>query len=59
VQIRKGKLCGRTLKTYQIRNKPNLNNIFKSYLSYYDLEGVHNAPNYLKKCGKNSFAMIR
>jgi len=23
VQIRKGKLCGKTLKTYQIRNKPN------------------------------------
>jgi hypothetical protein len=34
VQIRKGKLCGRTLKTYQVQKKQNINNILKSYLGY-------------------------
>jgi hypothetical protein len=52
VQILKGKLCGRTFKTYQIRNKSNLNNIFKSYLGYCDLEGLHKSPNYFKKLPK-------
>jgi hypothetical protein len=31
-QIRKGKLCGRTLKAYQVQNKPNLDNIFQIIL---------------------------
>jgi hypothetical protein len=34
VRIQKGKLCGRTLKAYQIQDKPNLDNIFKSYYGY-------------------------
>jgi hypothetical protein len=33
VQIGKGKLCGKTLKAYQVRNKQNLNSIFKIILS--------------------------
>ncbi len=49
VQIRKGKLCGRILKTYQIQNESNLENIFKSYLGYCDLEGLHKSPNYFEK----------
>jgi len=52
VQIRKGKLCGRILKTYQIQNESNLENIFKSYLGYCDLEGLHKSPNYFEKLRK-------
>jgi hypothetical protein len=48
VRIQKWKLCGRTLKIYQVWNKPNLDNIFKSYLGYHDLEGLHNSPNYFE-----------
>jgi hypothetical protein len=36
----------KTLKAYQVRNKPNLDDIFKLYLGYYDLEGLHNSPDY-------------
>jgi hypothetical protein len=35
VWIWKGKLYGRTLKAYQMRDKPNLDNTFKSYLGYH------------------------
>jgi hypothetical protein len=45
VWIQKGKVCGRTLKADQVWDKPNLNDIFKSYLGYHDLEGWHNSPN--------------
>ncbi len=47
--IWKGKLCGRTLKVYQIWDKPNLTNIFKLYLGYCDLESLHNLPDYFEK----------
>jgi hypothetical protein len=30
--IRKGKLCGGTLKAYQVQEKPTLDNIFKLYI---------------------------
>jgi hypothetical protein len=53
VQIRKGKLCGRILKTYQVRDKPNLDNIFKSYLGYCGLEGLRNSPDYFERLQKN------
>jgi hypothetical protein len=43
VQIWKGKQCGRTLKASQAEDKPNLENIFKSYLGYYDFESLHNS----------------
>jgi hypothetical protein len=46
-------------KTYQIRNKPNLDNIFKSYLGYCDLEGLRNSPNYSENLQKKIFAMIQ
>jgi hypothetical protein len=36
--IRKGKLNYRSLKSFKVRDKPNLNKIFKSYLGYHDLE---------------------
>ncbi len=49
VWIWKWKLCGRTLKSYQVRDKPNLDNIFKSYSSYYDLEDLHNSPNHFER----------
>jgi hypothetical protein len=54
----KKKLCGRTLKAYQVQNKPNLNNIFKSYLACHDLEGLCNSPNYFERLLKILFAMI-
>jgi hypothetical protein len=53
VQIWKGKLCGKTLKTYQVKKKQNLNNILKSYLGYHDLEGLCNSPNYFERLQKN------
>jgi hypothetical protein len=46
VWIWKGKLCGKTLKAYQLGGKPNLDNIFKSYLGYHDLEGLCNSFDY-------------
>ncbi len=52
VWLRKRKLCGRTLKAYQVWDKPNLDNIFKSYLSYCDMEGLHNHLIILKGCKK-------
>jgi hypothetical protein len=59
VWIWRGKLCGKTLKVYQVQNKPNLDNIFKSYLGYRDLEGLHNSNDYFKRLQKkNLFAMI-
>ncbi len=49
MQIRKGKLCDKTIKVYQVRDKPNLNNIFNLYLGYYDLQGLRNSPNYFER----------
>ncbi len=57
--IWKGKLCGRTLKAHQIQDKPNLDNILKSYLSYRDLEGFCNSINYFEKLWKKLFIMIQ
>ncbi len=48
-EYEKGKLCGRTLQAYQIWNKQNLDNIFKSYLNYCDLENLFNSPNYFER----------
>jgi hypothetical protein len=45
----KGKFCGGISKSSQVQNKPNLDNIFKSYLGYHDLEGLHNLLYYLKR----------
>ncbi len=56
--IWKGKLCGRTLKVYQVWDKPILDNIFKSYLGYHDLKGLHNSPNYFERLQKHLFAPI-
>jgi len=50
--IRKGKLTGRSLKV-QDKDKPNLNNIFKSYLGYCDLKRLYTSPIYLEKSIKN------
>jgi hypothetical protein len=58
VWIWKGKWCGRTLKAFQIQNKPNINKILKSYLGYYDLQGLHNSFDYFENLWKNLFAMI-
>jgi len=57
--IRKGKLCGKVLKAYQIQDKPNLDNIFKSYFGYRDLESLHNSPDYFERLQKHLFAMIQ
>ncbi len=59
VWIPKGKLYGRTLKAYQIRNKPNLDNTFKLYLSYRDLEGLCNSYDYFERLWKRLLAMIQ
>jgi hypothetical protein len=59
VQIWKGKLCGKTLKTYQICDKPNLNNIFKSYSGYCDLKSLCNSFDYFERLQKNLFVMIQ
>jgi len=40
-------------------NEPNLDNIFKSYLGYRDLEGLHSSPDYLESLGKKLFVMIQ
>jgi hypothetical protein len=58
-RMENGKLCGITLKVYQVQNKPNLDNIFKLYLSYHDLEGLCNSPDYFQRLRKKLFAMIR
>jgi hypothetical protein len=49
VGIQKGKLCGRILKVHQTQDKPNIDNIFKSYLGYCDLEGLCNSTNYFER----------
>ncbi len=56
--IWKEKLCGKTLKAYHIQYKPNLNNIFKSYLNYCDMEGLCNSLDYFERLPKKLFAMI-
>jgi hypothetical protein len=53
VQIRKEKLCGRALKAYQVQDKSNLDNIFKSYLGYCDLKGLCNSFDYFEMLQKN------
>ncbi len=54
-----GKVNGRSLKASQVRDKPNLDKIFKSYLKYCDLEMLRISPNYLENLQNNLFAMIR
>jgi hypothetical protein len=49
MRIQKGKLCGKTLKAYQIQDKPNLDHVFKSYLGYCDLESLHNSLGYFER----------
>jgi len=48
----KRKLCGRTFKTYQVQDESNLDNIFKSYLGYCDLEGLCNLPDCFERLQK-------
>jgi hypothetical protein len=36
------------VESFQVRDKLNLDNIFKSHLSYHDLQGLHNSLDYLK-----------
>jgi hypothetical protein len=47
----------KTLNFYQIQSKLNLNNIFKSYLGYCDLEGLCNSSNYFERLRKKLFSM--
>ncbi len=54
VWIQKGKLCGRTLKAFQVRNTPNLNNIFKSYKGFHDLKYLRNSSDYFEKLKKKT-----
>jgi hypothetical protein len=53
-KIREGKLCGRTLKAFQVRNTPNLNNIFKSYKGFHDLKYLRNSSDYFEKLKKKT-----
>jgi hypothetical protein len=55
VCICKGKLNGRSLKDFKVQDKSNLNKIFKSYLRYCDLEGLHASPYYLENLQKKTF----
>ncbi len=57
--IYKGKLCGRISKAYQVWVKLNIDNIFKSYSSYCDLEDLHNSLNYFERLWKKLFVMIQ
>ncbi len=52
-------LCGRTLKAFRIQIKPNLDNIFKSYLSYHNLQGLRNSHDSFEKLRKKLFVMIK
>jgi len=45
----KKKLCYKILKAYQVRYKSNFDNIFKSELSYYDLESLGNSFGYFER----------
>jgi regulator of replication initiation timing len=47
--MQKGKLCDRILKAYQLQNKPNLNNVFKSSFHICDLESLHNSLDYFER----------
>jgi hypothetical protein len=42
------KLNGRSLKDSKVRDKSNLDKIFKSYLGCCDLEGLHTSLDYLE-----------
>lgn len=55
----KGKLCNRTLKDFQIWDKPNLDDIIKSYKGYCDWIILHNSLGYFEKLQKKLFEMIR
>ncbi len=59
MQIRKQKLCRKTFKKFQVQDKPHLDNIFKSYLSYRDLQGLPNSHDYFEKLRNFLFIMIR
>jgi hypothetical protein len=47
------------LKASQVRDQPNLYQIFKSYIGYRDLQALRTLPNYLEGLRKNLFAMIK
>ncbi len=57
--IHKRKLNGRSLKASEVRNKPNLDKIFKTYLGYHDLKMLCTSPNYLENLRKVLFTMRR
>jgi hypothetical protein len=48
-----------TLNVFKVRYKPNLDNIFKSYIGYHDLQDLCNSFDYFEKLQKNLFVMIR
>jgi len=54
VRICKGKLNGRSLKAFEVQDKPNLNKIFKSYLGYCDFKKLLPSPYYLKNLQKKN-----
>jgi hypothetical protein len=49
VKIRKENFVVEIQNLPQVQNKPNLDNIFKSYLGYHDLEGLHNLLCYFER----------
>jgi len=57
--LHKRKLNGRSLKASEVRNKPNLDKIFKTYLGYHDLKMLCTSPNYLENLRKVLFTMRR
>jgi hypothetical protein len=59
VKFWKGKLCDRTLEDFQIRDKPNLDDIIKAYKGYCDWIILHNSLGYFEKLQKKLFEMIQ
>ncbi len=52
VRICRGKLNGKLLKAFEIRNKQNLDKFFRSYLGYHDLKGLCTSLDYLESLQK-------
>ncbi len=59
MQLQKEKLCGIILEDSQVRDKPNLYNIFESYLDYHDFQCLCNSPDYFERLQKNLFTMMK
>jgi hypothetical protein len=52
-------ICGRTLKASRVQDKPNLNNVFESYLDCHDLQCLCSSLVYLERLQNNLFTMMR